>query len=136
MPCNAPFGGSPAEAAEKAEADYCVDENVRRRPGRPAIGSAPRAWSSDQECAAKLLEVRLTGSAGRSRRIPTLSARPRLGDREDAERENRCCDGGECKRRRNAVAATEGVLAHQRAILAQRTNEGEQDQKQHCIQGL
>ena len=34
------------ELAEKAEADYDVDEARRRRPGRPAIGSAPTSVKS------------------------------------------------------------------------------------------
>lgn len=29
------------ELAQKAEAGYDVDQTLRRRPGRPAIGSAP-----------------------------------------------------------------------------------------------
>ena len=32
--------------AEKAEAGYDVDETLRRRPGRPAIGSAPASVES------------------------------------------------------------------------------------------
>jgi hypothetical protein len=32
--------------AKKAEAGYDVDETVRRRPGRPAIGSAPAGVES------------------------------------------------------------------------------------------
>lgn len=32
--------------AKKAEAGYDVDETLRRRPGRPAIGSAPAAVES------------------------------------------------------------------------------------------
>ena len=32
--------------ARKAEAGYDVDETLRRRPGRPAIGSAPAAVES------------------------------------------------------------------------------------------
>jgi hypothetical protein len=34
------------ELAEKAEAGYDVDEALRRRPGRPAIGSAPASVES------------------------------------------------------------------------------------------
>lgn len=34
------------ELAEKAEAGYDVDETLRRRPGRPAIGSAPASVES------------------------------------------------------------------------------------------
>jgi hypothetical protein len=30
-----------ADLAEKAEAGYNVDETLRRRPGRPALGSGP-----------------------------------------------------------------------------------------------
>lgn len=32
--------------AEKAEAGYDADDTIRRRPGRPAIGSAPAAVES------------------------------------------------------------------------------------------
>jgi hypothetical protein len=32
--------------AKKAEAGYDVDETLRRRPGRPAIGSAPASVES------------------------------------------------------------------------------------------
>jgi hypothetical protein len=32
--------------AKKAEAGYDVDETLRRRPGRPSIGSAPAAVES------------------------------------------------------------------------------------------
>jgi hypothetical protein len=35
-----------AEAAEKAEAGYDVDEMLRRRGGRPPIGSAPASVES------------------------------------------------------------------------------------------
>lgn len=35
-----------AELAEKAEAGYDVDETLRRRPGRPSLGSAPAAVES------------------------------------------------------------------------------------------
>ncbi len=34
------------ELAGKAEAGYDVDETLRRRPGRPAIGSAPASVES------------------------------------------------------------------------------------------
>ena len=34
------------ELAKKAEAGYDVDETLRRRPGRPAIGSAPASVES------------------------------------------------------------------------------------------
>jgi hypothetical protein len=45
-------GGKPiteeriAELAEKAEAGYDVDETLRRRPGRPPLGSAPASVES------------------------------------------------------------------------------------------
>lgn len=35
-----------AELAEKAEAGHDVDETLRRRPGRPSLGSAPAAVES------------------------------------------------------------------------------------------
>jgi CRISPR-associated endonuclease/helicase Cas3 len=35
-----------AEVAAKAEAGYDVDETLRRRPGRPSLGSAPAAVES------------------------------------------------------------------------------------------
>jgi hypothetical protein len=35
-----------AELAEKAEAGYDVDETLRRRPGRPPLGSAPASVES------------------------------------------------------------------------------------------
>lgn len=35
-----------AELAEKAEAGYDVGETLRRRPGRPSLGSAPAAVES------------------------------------------------------------------------------------------
>jgi hypothetical protein len=35
-----------AELAEKAEAGYDVDETLRRRPGRPSLGSAPASVES------------------------------------------------------------------------------------------
>lgn len=35
-----------AELAEKAEAGYDVEETLRRRPGRPPIGSAPATVES------------------------------------------------------------------------------------------
>jgi ribbon-helix-helix CopG family protein len=35
-----------AELAQKAEAGYDVDETLRRRPGRPSLGSAPAAVES------------------------------------------------------------------------------------------
>jgi hypothetical protein len=34
------------ELTKKAEAGYDVDETLRRRPGRPAIGSAPASVES------------------------------------------------------------------------------------------
>lgn len=34
------------DLAAKAEAGYDVDETIRRRPGRPAIGSAPASVES------------------------------------------------------------------------------------------
>jgi hypothetical protein len=34
------------ELAEKTEAGYDVEETLRRRPGRPAIGSAPASVES------------------------------------------------------------------------------------------
>jgi hypothetical protein len=35
-----------SELAEKAEAGYDVDEVLRRRPGRPSLGSAPASVES------------------------------------------------------------------------------------------
>ncbi len=35
-----------AELAEKAEAGYDVEETLRRRPGRPSLGSAPASVES------------------------------------------------------------------------------------------
>lgn len=35
-----------AELAEKSEAGYDVDETLRRRPGRPSLGSAPASVES------------------------------------------------------------------------------------------
>lgn len=35
-----------AELAEKAEAGYDVNETLRRRPGRPSLGSGPAAVES------------------------------------------------------------------------------------------
>lgn len=35
-----------AELAEKAEAGYDVDATLRRRPGRPSLGSAPASVES------------------------------------------------------------------------------------------
>jgi hypothetical protein len=35
-----------AELAEEAEAGYDVDETLRRRPGRPSLGSAPASVES------------------------------------------------------------------------------------------
>jgi hypothetical protein len=35
-----------ADLAEKAEAGYDVDATLRRRPGRPALGSAPASVES------------------------------------------------------------------------------------------
>ena len=35
-----------AELAEKAEAGYDVEETLRRRPGRPPLGSAPASVES------------------------------------------------------------------------------------------
>jgi hypothetical protein len=35
-----------AELAEKAEAGYDIDETLRRRPGRPTLGSGPASVES------------------------------------------------------------------------------------------
>lgn len=35
-----------AELAEEADAGYDVDETLRRRPGRPSLGSAPASVES------------------------------------------------------------------------------------------
>jgi len=48
-----------ADLAEKAEAGYDVDETLRRRPGRPTLGSGPASVESvrlDPELSGALTE--------------------------------------------------------------------------------
>jgi len=65
-----------AELAEKAEAGYDVDEIVRRRGGRPPIGSAPASVESvrlDPE-----LREALARRASRDRETPSSVIRKAL----------------------------------------------------------